>query len=210
METIDAIKLWKEKKIMHCEMEFSCGGDSMNDYTFRYFTEDDSFEDAELTDGYFDDSVYKNINFYVNSDGHYMGEQGVVQIVLEEGDEDFTYSKTAQSEWNETIENELLIQLTDEQAEFIRKNVSDINGGYDEGVNINYSRSFIMTDREEELQKELELLIEGDATNFEPDTDEELQEWYRFESGESISINENNQLLIIMRNETYVYTDSEE
>jgi hypothetical protein len=139
-----------------------------------------------------------------------MGEQGVVQIVLEEGDEDFTYSKTAQSEWNETIENDLLIQLTDEQAEFIRKNVSDINGGYDEGVNINYSRSFIMTDREEELQKELELLIEGDSSNFEPDTDEELQEWYRFESGESISINENNQLLIIMHNETYVYTDSEE
>lgn len=209
METIEVIKIWKEKKITHCEMEFSCGGDSMNDYSFRYFTEDGSFKDGELTDSYFDNEVYRHIDFYVNSDGHYLGEQGIVYIEIDDSGDDFTYSKSAQSEWSESIENELYIQLTDEQVEFIRKNVSNINGGYDEGVNINYSRSFIMTDREEEIQKELELLIEGKTANFEPETDEELQEWYRFESGEFISINENNQLLINMRNEIYLYTDSE-
>ena len=209
VKTKDTIKLWNEKNIKYCEMEFSCGGDSMNDYTFTYFTEADSFHDSDL-DNYFDNEVYHNVNFYVNSDGHYLGENGIVHIALDDDKENFTYSKSAQSEWTETIDSELLIQLTDEQAEFIRKNVSDINGGYDEGVNINYSRNFIMTDREEELQKEIELLVEGDTAHFEPKIDEEMQEWYRYETNEDNIVNDKNELVIIMHNDYYMYTDSEE
>lgn len=209
VKTKDTIKLWNEKNIKYCEMEFSCGGDSMNDYTFTYFTEADSFHDSDL-DNYFDNEVYHNVNFYVNSDGHYLGENGIVHIELDDEGENFTYSKSAQSEWTETIDSELLIQLTDEQAEFIRKNVSDINGGFDEGVNINYSRNFIMTDREEELQKEIELLVEGDTAHFEPNTDEEMQEWYRYESNENNIVNDKNELVINMHNDYYMYTDSEE
>lgn len=209
VKTKEAIKLWNEKNIKYCEMEFSCGGDSMNDYTFIYFTETDSFLDSNL-DNYFDNEVYHNVNFYVNSDGHYLGENGIVHIELDYDKENFTYCKTAQSEWTETIDSELLIQLTDEQAEFIRKNVSNLNGGFDEGVNINYSRNFIMTDKEEELQKEIELLVEGDTAHFEPKIDEEMQEWYRFESDENTIVNDNNQLVIIMHNDYFMYTDSEE
>jgi hypothetical protein len=67
-----------------------------------------------------------------------------------------------------------------------------------------------MTDREEELQKELELLIEGDTAHFEPNIDEEMQEWYRYETNEDNIVNDKNELVIIMHNDYYMYTDSEE
>jgi len=72
------IKLWKENNIERCVMEFSCGGDSMNETDFTLY--DKSGEEVicdELTD-YFEDIVYKEVDFYEVSDGHYMGEFGQV------------------------------------------------------------------------------------------------------------------------------------
>jgi hypothetical protein len=37
IKTEEPIKLWKELEIEKCIMEFSCGGDSMNDYNFKFF-----------------------------------------------------------------------------------------------------------------------------------------------------------------------------
>ena len=34
--------VWKKLGITSCTMEFSCGGDSMNDYTFRFYTKNKS------------------------------------------------------------------------------------------------------------------------------------------------------------------------
>ena len=90
-----AVQQWKDNKVVKCEMEFSCGGDSMNDIDFYFHTKEGKVELPELAD-YFDSEVYKNIEFYVNSDGHYMGEAGEVVIVLEDNEEDFSYTKNAE------------------------------------------------------------------------------------------------------------------
>ena len=90
------VALWKEKGITECSMEFDCGGDQMNDYTFTFYTKEGQVECEEL-DSYFDGEVYNNVEFYVNSDGHYMGENGYVYIRLDDDEESFTYTKDAQS-----------------------------------------------------------------------------------------------------------------
>jgi len=70
MQTNEAIKLWKELNIDRCEMEFSCGGDSMNETEYTlYDKEDNEVESEELAD-YFENEVYKNVEFYEVSDGH--------------------------------------------------------------------------------------------------------------------------------------------
>lgn len=208
MKTInEIIKIWNDNKVTYCEMDFSCGGDSMNEWEFVFYTDDDTIVNDDLHD-YFDDEVFKRVDFYVNSDGHYLGEYGKVHIELNDEGDDFEYSKNAQSEWSETISSEILIKLTDEQAEFIRLNVADFNGGFDEGVNVNYKRDFIMTDKLEKLEKELLDLIENTTTHFTPNTEDELQEYFRFETEDDL-VNENNELVITIHNEVYIYTDSE-
>lgn len=208
METInEIIKIWNDNKVTYCEMDFSCGGDSMNEWSFTFYTDDDTIVNDDLYQ-YFDDEVFKRVDFYVNSDGHYLGENGIVHIEMNNGGDDFEYSKNAQSEWSETISSEILIKLTDEQVEFIRLNVADFNGGFDEGVNVNYKRDFVMTDKLEKLEKELLDLIENTTTHFTPNTDDELQEYHRFETEDDL-VNENNELVITIHNEVYIYTDSE-
>ena len=152
--TQEAVKLWKELGITECEMEFSCGGDSMNDYTFTFFKGSEKIESPEL-DTFFEDEVYKHVEFYVNSDGHYMGESGKVHIELDEEDDEllfqnhpFTYSKSAQSEFSERFTSVGEMKLTKKELEFLQKNVSNINGG-DGDFNMNFKRDFILTDEDE-------------------------------------------------------------
>ena len=136
METM--IKDWKEAGIGYAKFIFSCGGDSMNDYHFEYFTEDHdeipSFEhETEL-----EDMVFKRVDFYVNSDGHYMGEDGTVTIELNEEEDDFNFSKEAESEYCERITSEVTAVLTDEEVDYINKYAEDIIGGEDDNTDINY------------------------------------------------------------------------
>ena len=209
----DAIKKFKELKVSRGEMQFSAGGDSMNDYTITLFDE----KDTEITDGvddlvsFLDDEIFRQVTFYVNSDGHYMGESGVVHIGLEGEDDDkrFYFNKSASSEWSENITTTIEIELTQEQADFIRKNVSSVNGGYDERVNINYSRDFIMTDKDEEIQKSIEELIEEETANFTPDIDEEFGDWFRYEKEDEL-VTDDNKLVIEITNEYTTYSDSED
>ena len=119
----EAIALWKEQKIERVEMEFYCGGDEMGDYSFRYYNADDEeLDEVKALFDYFDEEVFKHIDFYVNSDGHYMGESGCVHITLDDSDEelDFDYVKSAQSEWNESLTNTLSVTLNEEQINYVK------------------------------------------------------------------------------------------
>ena len=202
-EVEEAIQIWKDNNISYAEFQFYCGGDSMGETEFHFYTEKGEITEGDL-EGYFDDKVYENVDFYVNSDGHYQGEEGVVHIELEDGQ--FTYSKSAQSEWCETIDTELLIELTKEQADFIRKNVSDINGGEGEFSNFNYSRNFILTDKDETIQSEIGKILDDTCEEFQPDTKDEVQEWYNFESDE---VNDEDKLVVNLSNNVTMYTDSD-
>jgi len=214
MEKEQAIALWNDKGIVRAEMEFYCGGDEMGDYSFVYFNADDEVVECDELDKFFDSVVFDRVDFYVNSDGHYMGESGIVHIELENDEEygeeiDFTYSKSAQSEWQETISNTLTIHLTDEQIAYLKEYVRDFNGGVDEFANFNYSKDFIMTDEHERIENEISKILDETTSNYKPETDNEVNDWYSYQNEEPM-FNEYNELLVEMNNETYVYTDSED
>jgi hypothetical protein len=179
LTTEQAIQIWNEKGITECVMEFNCGGDQMNDYTFTFHTNEGDVECEELNT-YFDEEVYKNVEFYVNSDGHYMGEAGVVNITLEDGDDNFSYSKDAESEWNETFSEVAYFKLTEDYKKFIEDKVQSIVGGED-GETINYKGDCILTDDEEQMTEDLLSELADFAGDLEmPEAEGEPSDWFRF------------------------------
>jgi hypothetical protein len=181
-EVLEMIELWKKNNIRECIMEFSCGGDSMNDYSFTCYTSDGKIEndDTEILINYFDIEVFNQIEFYVNSDGHYMGESGIVTINIEnDGDDYFTYYKNAESEYSEIQTEEFNFELTDKEVSFINEYVRNINGG-DGDVVTNYKKDFIFTEEQEELVSELESKLKEFAYDCHIDSDGEWNDWYTF------------------------------
>jgi hypothetical protein len=201
-------QIWRELGISYANYQFSCGGDSMNETTLTLTGKDgEEISNQEIED-YIEDEIYNRVEFYVNSDGHYMGESGDVKITLEDGEDDFCYSKSSQSEWNENIQSEIRIGLDEKEVEFIKAKVLNINGSSDEFV-WNYKEDLILTDEEEELQKELETKMEDRMSEFQPETDNEVQDWYTFTTnGEGKDITfDGNELIATITNQVYEYRD---
>lgn len=209
MENI--IKLWKELNVEKVNFNFSCGGDSMNDTDIEIIDTNGNFiENAELSD-YFDRETYNHVDFYVNSDGHYIGESGVVEITLNEEGDDFYYTKIAQSEWSERFTETTTITLTDKESSFISEYVSNINGGSDGGV-INYKKDFILTDEEETIATDLLDKLTEFARDFEPENSVgEAEDWFTFttnEEGEELTLVDN-ELTITIEQSYITYSDSD-
>ncbi len=182
------IKLWKENNIERCVMEFSCGGDSMNETDFTLY--DKSGEEVicdELTD-YFEDIVYKEVDFYEVSDGHYMGEFGQVEITLEEDEEDedggiFVYDKQAKGEWEESFTSELYFEVSEKEKEVLNKLSNFNNSPWDRDMNINYKDDCIITEEEEVTLNTLLERVRDEAEETEIDgKGEEQDEGRSFES----------------------------
>jgi hypothetical protein len=216
MESVEKIiQLWKELEITHIEFEFTCGGDSMNDTTLNIHKGDEVIENDVLSN-YFDNEVYKKIDFYVNSDGHYMGESGNVLIELNNEEDDFDYMKSAQSEWCERITSDVEVELTDEEIEFVREFVRDINGGESEDVNFNYKKDFIINQKRKELIDSIGKKVSSVCDDFTPELEGEgeLTDWYSYTTNEdditdSEVVIKGNKIIVKVSNEYYVYTDSD-
>jgi hypothetical protein len=166
----EIISIWKSLKITHSTMEFSCGGDSMNDYHFKFFTENDVEVKSDELEGYFDNKIFDNVEFYVNSDGHYLGESGNVTITLieEEGEETFfQYDKDSMSDWSENFSEVGKIILTESEKIFIIEKVESIVGSSDNNTSINYKDDFILTDDEEQMINDLSDKIYQFCEDFE-------------------------------------------
>ena len=213
METKEAIQLWKALKVTSVDFNFSCGGDSMNDTDIVINTADGEIKN-ELLSEFFDDEVYKQVEFYVNSDGHYQGEFGVVEILLEgddDDDEEFTYYKSGQAEWSEQHTESINIKLTDVEQAFIEKNVLNING---EGSNLNFvfKGDVFLSDDDEEFLEKLENKIVNEVADYEPEVEEgELSDYITFNTNEdNLTINENGELEIQVNYSVTVYRDSED
>lgn len=219
LTTEQAIQIWNEKGITECTMEFNCGGDQMNDYTFTFHTSEGDIQCEEL-DTYFDEEVYKNVEFYVNSDGHYMGEAGVVNITLEDGNEAFDYVKDAESEWSETFSEVGYFSLTEDYKKFIEDKVQSIVGGED-GEVINYKGDCILTDDEEQITERLLIELADFANELEmPDAEGEPSDWFRFstsnpedidagDDSDGVTITEEG-LKVSVERTYYVYRPSED
>lgn len=181
-ETNEMIELWKKLDIQRCEMEFSCGGDSMNETDFTFYNSQDKQVDGEELEGYFESEVYNEVEFYEVSDGHYMGEFGQVVITLEEDDDEpyFQYDKNSQSEWEEREVEVMKYDLTDIEVKFLTEKVESIVGGED-GQAINYKTDCVLSDEEEELSEKLLQEISDVANEYEfENASGEPQEWFTF------------------------------
>ena len=182
VETNEMIELWKKLDIQRCEMEFSCGGDSMNETDFTFYNSQDKQVDGEELEGYFENEVYNEVEFYEVSDGHYMGEFGQVVITLEEEDDEpyFQYDKNSQSEWEEREIEVMKYDLTDSEVKFLTEKVDSIVGGED-GQAINYKTDCVLSDEEEEMSEKLLQDISDTAEEFEfENVDGEQQDWFNF------------------------------
>lgn len=209
----EIIKLWNELNIDHINFNFNCGGDSMGDTDIEIFDKDgEIIENQELVD-YFDSETYNRVEFYVNSDGHYIGESGYVEITLVDDDEEsyFSYCKIAESEFSEYFTGIGVVTLTDEESSFVAEYVDNINGGSN-GFNINYKKDFILTDEYENLVKDLEEKINDYANDYYPEeANGEPNEWVTYttnEDGDDLVIDDNGLNLHITR-EYIVYSESE-
>lgn len=167
----EAIKRWKELGIICAEFTFSCGGDSMNETEVCLFDENGQITDTYLEE-FFDREVYNHVEFYDNSDGHYLGESGNVKITLNEDGEvaEFEYSKYSMSEYSEMVTETVEIELTEDEKEFFSNYITNINGDAygdtaTDGTVINYSKDFLLT---EEKQNILDSIVEKVA--LAPDT----------------------------------------
>lgn len=217
MQTNEAIALWKELGITSASMEFSCGGDSMNDYHFNFYnanSENKEVESSEL-DSFFDDEVFRNVNFYENSDGHYIGESGTVEISLDEDEEEptFSYYKSAQAEWSESFTDEIVVELTEKEVEFVRTKVRNLVGSQD-GSSINYKGDCILDNEEEQISDTLLVKITDKVENHEFETAQgEQEDWFQFNTdevdGDELPKIEGNKLYISATRQFLVYTDSD-
>lgn len=182
---LSIVELWKSKGIDKCVMEFNCGGDQMNDTDFKFYNEAGEEVDGGDLESYFENDVYNQVEFYVNSDGHYMGESGYVYITLDEDDVDdegeptFHYEKDAESEWEETKTECGWLELTDKEITFLKEKISSLMGGED-GEDRNYKGDCILNDEEIEMRESIERQMLDYADSFQFDTDWEDMEWFSF------------------------------
>ena len=203
METM--IKAWKEAGINKAIMTFSCGGDSMHDWNYEYFDENHN----EITSKFeleqeLEDKTFDRVEFYVNSDGHYMGESGTVEISLNDEEDNFEFAKCSESEWNENIDTELFLDLNEEQTNFAKNYVLEIQGTSDDfAPNIDYSKNFIMTEELQEVEKIIFDIVIEQAEGVVPDIgDEELNDWFTYTA---MFCDEHNKLKLTVTNQYYTY-----
>jgi len=179
LETV--IALWKEKGIEQANFIFSCGGDSMGNTEWELLDKEGEVIKDDVIKDYLDERVYNDVEFYVNSDGHYNGESGTVNVQLNDEEDDFTFSKDTEYEYSESGTEETIYTLTEEEAKFLAEHVNNINGG-DGSVTTNFKHDFIMTDEEEAMLKDLEDKLWDFVRTFEPkdELDGELEDWFTF------------------------------
>ena len=210
----EILKLWKKLKIDRCVLTFDCGGDSMGDMSWAYFDK----KETEITDGvdeltsFFDDEIFRNVEFYVNSDGHYIGENGFVTITLE--DDEFDYVKEAQSEFSESYTEEVLVKLTEDEKKFIEEKIENLAGGEngwtsaDDDPLVNYKVDCILTNKDQKILEELMNKLDKEASEHQfISSTEEPQDDYTWATGE-INI-KGNLLGVNVTREFYEYRDSD-
>ena len=216
---IEAVSEWKKLGIESANMDFTCGGDSMSDYSFVFYTknttpggtENIEVESEELV-LFFDRQIFDDVEFYVNSDGHYIGESGVVVITLNDEEDGFVYDKQSQSEWSESYEETIHIKLSKEEIEFVKNKILNINGGTDGDATFNYKLDCIITDEDEEIIEKLgeRLSTECDEYEFQ-DVEGEQEDWHTWSTNQEvedvIQFTEEDEMLVIIRRNFIQYKE---
>lgn len=209
----EIIDLWKEKNVKECIMQFSCGGDSMNETESTLYDNDGNVVICpEITD-HFDNVVYDHVEFYVNSDGYYQGESGTVTITLDDEEEGFSYYKDALSEYSEEFTGITSVELSQDELDFIKTYARIILGSMD-NKRIVYQRDCILNNDAVRIQEDLLEKIFDVAQEYQnPNADGEAGEWFVFTTAiddEEVLHLEGNSLNLSVTQSYYVTRPSED
>ena len=207
------IQLWIENGVSSINYEFDCGGDNMGETTLNILDAKGELIECKEIEDYFENEIYNNVDFYVNSDGHYMGERGSVNVYLETDEDEpyFSYSKSSMEEYNEREQFDEMIELSDEEINYISLYVNNINTSWGDDVNFNYGTDFIKTDRHEELEKSIAEKLTKYYDDYEPDVVGELSDGdmsFNTNEEENVITIEGNKLKVTLYFESYVYKDA--
>jgi hypothetical protein len=205
-----AVQCWKDLKINHCIMDFSCGGDEMQDFDFVFYGEHENVLPSDTLNDFFKVEVFEKVDFYVNSSDEYIGEFGTVRIELNEKQADFEYTKSTTSELSERITESFVLQLTDEEFNIFRDKIKDING---EGrsVYFNYKSDCIISDDEISILEKFERKIKNFITDviIENEHGEPEEESENFECDVEDTLNTEEKTIDILVSRSFYYTVSE-
>ena len=214
----EIIKKWNEANISYAEFQFSCGGDSMNDTSLSFYDVDGNVVDESGNlESYFEDEVYKNVQFYEASDGHYIGESGCVRIELSDEGDEFYYTKSAEAEWSENKSGEVLVPITDEEFKILDEYILGMANSSWNGASVDYKKDFILTDELEVAIKDLQDKLENHSYDFQPETKGEVEdESHRFNTTnedmqmEFVYVDGVRHLKLFVECNCIEYTDSED
>jgi hypothetical protein len=215
----EIIKKWNEANISYAEFQFSCGGDSMNDTSLSFYDVDGNVVDESGNlESYFEDEVYKNVQFYEASDGHYIGESGYVRIELSDEGDEFYYTKSAEAEWSENKSGEVLVPITDEEFKILDEYILGMANSNWNGASVDYKKDFILTDELEVAIKDLQDKFENHSYDFQPETGGEVEdESHRFNTTnedtmqmEFVYVDDVRHLKLFVECNCIEYTDSED
>jgi hypothetical protein len=103
-----------------------------------------------------------------------------------------------------------MIELSDEEIEYISLYVNNINTGWGDDMNFNYKTDFIKTDRHEELEKSIDEKLTQYYDDYVPDLVGENSETdmsLNTNEDENVITIEGNKLKVTLYYESYVYKE---
>ena len=175
----EVLSIWEDKKINFVNFNFNCGGDSMGDTDFTIDSEIPLTEkEEEIICDYFKYEVYNNVEFYVNSDGYYLGERGNVEITLKDEDEDyFEYEKFSISEYSESVNVEIEVSVSKELSDLFKNKVEEsVIRSYDDLPHNNFFEDCVLYNAEIELLNKFMLEAISEDVDFDIDAIEDSEE----------------------------------
>ena len=175
----ELVKKWIELGIIYAIFAYDCGGDSMGDTNVTLFAKGDGknveIKDADI-EQYINDLAYEVGDFYVDSDGYYIGEHGEIKFELPLNylsllnDENVSkinldYSIDAYSDYSETETETIKVypNKLDIDIESLLKYVDKFS--YDYGrIEITYIKDSILPNN---LEKDIKKIVDAILYEFD-------------------------------------------
>lgn len=140
---------------------------------------DKGLVDSQELETYLTDEVYNNVEFYECSDGHYLGENGVVEIELQ--DDQLSFFKTGHSEYEDYVTDTEVVQVEDWVKQVILEKIESMSGttytNWEDppflgDTAINYRGDCIITERDEEAIRIFAQKMRDQSLNHEFDIEQ--------------------------------------
>lgn len=142
-----ALEIWKDYRIDHAHVEYTCGGDSFGDAWCTYYNKSGQELDVDNDEleEYVIDIALEDEYFRNASDGHYIGEFGY--IIVEVEDDEFVKSgRVATSQYQDTNTDVVELEPTPEEHNLFKIiDTFDIHSR-NEPMNIEYKEDCIIDD----------------------------------------------------------------